>query len=349
MKNTITLFLLALCIGSSAGAQNADRKIVYPEHYWGDADLYLDKQHEALLSHVNVVLKKHPPTLPAHPGRKSALHMIDAVLHDVKAPERNSVQTFFHGRMKLALAELAETEVDTGAVIWKLYDHGFIVRTKSVTIAFDLIRGHSAKADGFAVSDELMEKIVVECDVLFISHHHGDHADETVVGMFLAQGKPVAAPSNILADKPIHAKITHLERTPHVKQKIPLKNSGLSLDVVTYPGHQGDLENNVSLVFTPEGMSFCHTGDQANDGDFAWIDEVRKHHKVDILMPNCWTTDMVRLAEGFNPAVVITGHENELGHTIDHREPFWLTYRRFPTDKYPLMLMAWGESFRYEP
>lgn len=57
-------------------------------------------------------------------------------------------------------------------------------------------------------------------------------------------------------------------------------------------------------------------GDQSNEDDFQWIDEVGIHHVVDVLMPNCWTTDIAGVAKGFNPAIIITGHENEMGHTI---------------------------------
>jgi hypothetical protein len=132
------------------------------------------------------------------------------------------------------------------------------------------------------------------------------------------------------------------------------------LKVVVYPGHQGvDIENNVSLVITPEELSFSQMGDQSNVDDFGWIDEVGNHHVVDVLMPNCWTTDIVRVAKGFNPAIIITGHENEMGHTIDHREPYWLTYqRRDGSDRFggsrdvgydtPLILMTWGESYHYK-
>ena len=132
------------------------------------------------------------------------------------------------------------------------------------------------------------------------------------------------------------------------------------LEVIIYPGHQGEnIENNVSLVKTPEGLSFSQMGDQSNSDDFEWIDEVGNNHVVDVLLPNCWTTDIVRVTKGFNPALVITGHENEMGHTIDHREPYWLTYQRQEgSDRFggssevgydtPLILMTWGESYHYK-
>ena len=66
-------------------------------------------------------------------------------------------------------------------------------------------------------------------------------------------------------------------------------------------------------------------------------------------MPNCWTTDIIRMIQGMRPRVVITGHENELGHSIDHREAYWRTYERLEGSPAPCVLMAWGESYHYKP
>ena len=82
--------------------------------------------------------------------------------------------------------------------------------------------------------------------------------------------------------------------------------------------------------------------------DFAWIDGVGNNHKVDVLIPNCWTTDPKRSAEGYNPKLIIPAHENELGHSIDHREAYALNYSRWNVP-YPTLFMTWGESFHYKP
>jgi len=321
---------------------------------------FLNNQAEALLNQASEVFSKFPPNWPEPASRQSALMLLDGVLHDVYAPQRPPVQSFFKTRMRMAIEEIEQTEITNGARIWKLYNHGFVVRTKSVTIGFDLIRGKSARAEGFAISEDYMDRLIKQCDVLFISHRHGDHADEWVAQSFIDQGKPVVAPPEVWKDKSIYQLITHLKREPHTIQTLPIQDGGQSLKVVVYPGHQGaDIENNVPLVITPGGLSFSQMGDQSYSNDFEWIDEVGNNHLVDVLMPNCWTTDIVRVAKGFNPAIIITGHENEMGHTIDHREPYWLTYqRRKGSDRfggnidvgydYPLILMTWGESFHYK-
>jgi len=319
------------------------------KHYWGDVDGFLNRQAEVTLELVRMALVGFPPAFPEPLERRMALLMMDGVLHDVTAPERHAVQEFFHSRMKHVLKELAETHVEMGAMIWKLYNHGFIVRTPTVSIAFDLVRGYSAKAEGFPIPDALLEQIVHHCDVLFISHRHRDHADEHVAQAFLDLGKPVVAPPEVWKGKPIHEKITHLKRDVSNAQELSIRDGEQTLRVVLYPGHQGkSIDNNVPLVFTPEGMSFSQTGDQSNIEDFAWIDKVSQDYSVDVLMPNCWTTDIARMIDGFDPGLVITGHENELGHSVDHREPYWMTYDLLRDSVAPFVMLTWGESFHYQ-
>jgi len=64
-------------------------------------------------------------------------------------------------------------------------------------------------------------------------------------------------------------------------------------------------------------------------------------------MPNCWTPEIIRMADGMKPSIIITGHENELGHSVDHREAYWLTYDHTVDCPYPVLVMTWGESYWY--
>jgi L-ascorbate metabolism protein UlaG (beta-lactamase superfamily) len=287
--------------------------------------------------------------------------MVDAVLHDVYAAKRPAVQEFFHAQINSALKEIENTKVEEGAKIWKLYNHGFIVRTKSVTFAFDLVSGESAEFEGFTLSEDIMKRFIKQCDALFISHRHRDHSDRWIAGQFIAMDKPVVAPSQVWEGEPIHEKITHLKREAHTVQKLPIKNNTMQLEVVIYPGHQmAHHDNNTSMIISPEGITFAHMGDQINEGDFMidydWIDKVKDHHKVDVLIPPCWTNEIYRIVKGFDPKYILPGHENELGHTIDDRVPFWddseyleLTYPELKASNYPWVLMTWGESFHYKP
>lgn len=328
-----------------------------------DENGFMEQQAAALLAAAGETFARVPPALPEPPERRLALLLLDGVLHEEAAATRAAVQAFHKDRIAAATADIERTTVTDGARVWKLYDLGFVVRTPSVTFAFDLVRGVHVADGAFAVDDAVMERLAEECDVMFISHRHVDHADPVVAEAFLSRGKVVVAPPTLWEGEPIHARITHLNREAHAQQMLPVQGGELDLRVVIYPGFQGgddSTPNNVTLVTTPKGIGFMQTGDQSDPRAFTWIDEIAEHHRVDVLMPNCWTTDIARVARGVRPSLIITGHENEMGHTIDHREPYWLTYQRQtgsarfggdPKVGYdtPLLLMTWGESFSYTP
>ncbi len=322
---------------------------------------YMNRQGKMFLDEINKSLTQYSPQYPMPRERYTALLLLDAVLHDPFAAYRPPVQAFFHKRMESLLHQIENTKVEKGAIIWKLYNMGFIVRTATVTLAFDLVRGNSARSKDFELSDKIMNRFVHQCDALFISHRHSDHIDLGVAQEFIRQGKPVVAPPQVWKDKPIYNQIVHLKREAGIKQKLEIQNGVRKLNVVIFPGHQmSKIENNVSLVFTPEGLSFAHMGDQINENefmvDYQWIDKVAEQHHVDVLMPPCWTNEIYRIVKGFDPELVIPGHENELGHPIDDRVPFWgdseyleLTYPQLKNSDYPLLLMTWGESYHYLP
>lgn len=320
-----------------------------PENFFGKPEKYLDWQAKSILNIIESIISKYPPQMNEPQDRQMAMILLDAVFHDEGAPQRNSVQNFHLQRTLSVLEEIENTKISTGVKIWKLYNMGIIIRTKTVTVAFDITRGHSSNSDSFALSNNVIDKIAKHCDVLFISHSHRDHADEDVARIFLDQGKLVITPPDVWKEKEIYSKITHLERKAHEIQNLRLNNKNVDLEVVIYPGHQGaNILNNVVLVITPEQYSVCHTGDQSLDDDFSWIDEVGDHLKVDVLLPNCWTSNPLRISEGFDPRLIIPAHENELGHTIDHREAYALNYSRWDVP-YNKIIMTWGESFQYIP
>ena len=356
MKNLKCLFLLILpfCTGlviaqAAAVDENpvTSRNIDPMQTYWGDIDGFLNRQAQASLDVVQELLRQFPPSLDETLERQAAMMLLDNVLHDEKAPHRPSVQEFFHDRMNLLASELETTWVTTGAMIWKLYDHGFVVRTPSVTLLFDFTRAYSSGDDSFAIPDQLAFRILEQCDAMFVTHRHRDHADAWAAAEFINLGKPVIAPKSVFPEESFNQDLTRLERSTDKKHLLSLQG-GKSISVTAFPGHQGaTLENNVYLVTAPEGFTLLHTGDQSNSDDFSWIDTIGEKHDVDLLLPNCWTTDIERMAEGVSAQLLITGHENELGHSIDHREPNWLTYDRLQEVKTPYILMTWGERYHF--
>lgn len=320
----------------------SERRLLTAPELFDAPDEWIDRS----LQWVDYVLDTYKPGIPEHPMRRAALIRLDDILHIESAPRKELVQKFYRARMQRVIEEIEKTKVTSGMRIWKLYNHGFLVRTASVSFTFDLVPG--TRTPGFAVPADLMERLVAQSDATFISHLHGDHASIDVARMFLAKNKPVVAPEGLWNAMPeMAAKVTYPKRSTEIVHTIG------ALKVVAYPGHQGaTVLNNVHLVTTPEGYSVVQTGDQWNDDkpgtDFDWISHIGRQHKVDVLLPNCWTRDIARIVRGVNPFLVITGHENEMAHSVDHREDYTQTYSRLWGVPYPMVLMTWGESYQYQ-
>lgn len=311
-----------------------------------------DEWIDRSLQWVTYTLDAYQPALIEHPLRRAALIRLDDVLHIPSAPEKPIVQRYYRERMARLVAEIEGTTITQGLRIWKLYNHGFFVRTPTVSFTYDLVPG--VEKLGFTIPPTLMDRLVAQSDATFISHLHGDHANADVARRFLAAGKPVVAPEPLWKDQPALAGgLTVLTRSTATVHDLRVRGGAQVLKVVAYPGHQGaTVLNNVSLVTTPEGFTVVQTGDQWQmdlpGDDFEWLANIGRDRDVDVLLPNCWTHHLDRLVRGIDPRLVITGHENEMGHTVPHREDYTQTYNRLFGIPYPAIVMTWGERFQYD-
>lgn len=378
----VVLLAFAACC-SAYGAQGEARARVNPTLSERD-DHYLSRQAAVFLTRVREVLKNHPPTTEPPVVRQMAFSLLDAVAHEPYAPNRRELIDFYHERIEQAVGEIEASRVEDGARIWQLYNLGYVVRTKTVTLGFDLFRGpartvaqdvtgekaHVPTPD-FPISDALAKRLADQCDVLFISHWHYDHADPYISQEMLSQGKPVIATTETFSREKrydaismdldaVYAGLTRMDRSVHEVQKLTIQQGAVQLDVIVNPGHQGGhLCNNV-IVTTPEGLTFAHNGDQYNDPtnpdhrDFEWIDHVKEHADIDVLMSNCWMDDPLRYVEGTNPKLTILGHMIEMGHEAWDRMPYWgdsvfiqSSYDALLASDHPVLIMAWGESYHY--
>ncbi len=325
----------------------SERRLLVAPELLDAPDEWIDRS----LQWADFILGTYQPGVPEHPLRRAALLRLDDVLHVESAPRKEVVQKWYRARMYRAIEEIERTKVTEGMRIWKLYNHGFLVRTPTVSFTFDFVAG--TQQPGFAMEKEWLARLVAQSDATFISHLHGDHASQEVARLFLEAGKPVVAPEGLWKPLPeFEGKLTYPERSTEKVHRIAVQGGRQVLEVVAYPGHQGaTVLNNVHLVRSPEGYTVMQTGDQWNDDapgtDFDWISHVGRQHAVDVLFPNCWTRGIARMVRGVNPKLVITGHENEMAHTVDHREDNTQTYTRLWGVGYPFVLMTWGEAYGY--
>lgn len=338
MRNILLLCLL-LCTMQVMAQEKTNVK---NGEFWGKSEAYLHKQAFQMFGLIDEALTENPPVVGAPMVRKLALYNLDAMLHETKYDDTEPFYNFVDSRMQKLLAEL-DKPVKKGLKIFKVYNDGFIARTKSTTIAFDVVRGVIQGKE--IIHEEFIKQIVEHCDILFLTHNHGDHADRLVANLFIEAGKPVIAPTNIWPDD---ENIQHLRSDEVIEQEIAL-NNGKKLQIKILPGHQSDMMNNIYVVTTEDKKTIVQTGDQYNKEDMNWL--VNIHQEIprpDALLVNCWTHRMNDLVEGFAPKCVITGHENEMGHTIDHREAFWLTFQKMKEIKRDYIVMGWGEWFLCE-
>ena len=336
-------FLILLALISSTIIASAQQKSAEPVAFWGKEDAYLLKQASHMFNLVDEALTENPPVVGAPMARKLALYNLDAMLHEVKYDNTEPFCNFIDSRIGKVIEDM-KSPVKRGVKIYKIYNDGFVVRTKSANIAFDVVRG-ACKGQQL-LSDEQVDAIVDKCDVLFLSHNHGDHVDKYVVNRFIEAGKPVVAASEIL---PNLDGVTHYRSESEILDKEVKLKSGEELQVKIFPGHQSPMMCNIYVVTTPDKYTVAHTGDQYDKNDMEWIAEIKeKAPKIDALMINCWSYQIADAIKGFDPRYVLSGHENEMGHTIDHREAFWLTFQKLEPVQHDYVVMSWGEWFSFK-
>ena len=322
-----------------------------PVQFWGNASNYVERQAAATLTMADRLLAADAAAGGLYPSdtistnRRAALLLLDQLIHDTRLDGSQIMADFMSARLARALDDMAAPV--EGLKAYKLYNCGTVVRTPGATVAWDICRGPKVKeSDQRLMADSLVSRIVDQCDVMFLTHNHGDHVDRGVVEMFLAAGKPVVAPTEVLKDD---ARVMHVRREERFDTTLTLP-SGVVLPAVFLPGHQDHLQNNIVVVTSPEGYRFTATGDQWLKEDNDWlIDGAEPLPEVDLLMPICWASRLPELVERFNPKAVMTIHENEIAHSIDHREAYWLSADKLREVRRPAALLTWGEWLQLPP
>lgn len=333
---TAILFSFSTLLSVMLSAQD-----IYRRNYSGDIENLLQDQATVIFNEAGKVLAAYPPT--PNPGieRRLALYSLDGLLHDTRLDKGAAFMAYMKSVANNLATELSKNK-PTGSEtrVFKLYNFGYIVQTASMTVGIDLVRGGEEKENLFYIDEAVMRSIVEQCDILLLTHIHEDHASYSVAKMFYEQGKEIIAPGFFWEDLKPLLRVLREDEMIRKKIAVPAKNN--SLDVWVYPGYQGTLENNVYMITLPEGQTIMHVGDQTYYEDL--VEKIKsKALKVDILLMGCAGNIFLAVPE-IKPAIVFIGHENEMEHGIDHREPYWLSFRR-SNGLSPVLVIAWGESY----
>lgn len=300
----------------------------------------------ACLSWAGNTLDANPPNSGDTFLRAQALLMLDEPLHLRSAPELRCVEQFLRSRIDKAIEQMHAESVEEGLTLWKLYNHGWVVKTAHHAWAHDLYEG-SGRA---SISEAQIDAILAQVEALFCSHWHGDQTSIPVLKRALALKKPVFVSPWPEGDwgAQLEAALFGELKDADARRGITVVEPGSSDEAApglvfrAHPGHQGRFVNIVFAVFA-DSLCVVQTGDQFSEEDFAWIDKAAEDRAVDVLLPNVWTLDLRRMIRGFRPRVVVPGHENELGHAFEHREPYDQAYELLNEESTERHVMAWGE------
>ena len=251
---------------------------------------------------IQALLRSNPPCDGNQASRKDAILTLDETLKNDASRWDPGIIAFYENMIGFVESEINEP-VLTGVRIWSMYNHGFIVKTPSTVFAFDLVHGYSSW--DYRIPDSILRQI----QVLFISHKHADHRDNSISHAILDFGGQVVAP---LEDRLIGYDMIY------VSPGDELNVAGLHVKV--YDGLHGGIPVRIFEVTTPEGLKIMHTGDNQTS------ETLPAGVKVDILLLNAWVnedgsapaiTGVRNSINKLTPSLTILGHFQELSHDYD--------------------------------
>lgn len=327
----------------TAAAKDA-REVLKRDKKTENADVWIGET----LGFVDRALCDSPSSEKNASIREAVLRILDYPMHVNRSsrPERENYGTawsqavgdYFQRVLSRAIEGIAVAKVEEGLAVWKMYNMGFVVKSKNRTVGFDIHPGNVQTASKLSRAQQ--ETLADELDILFISHIHGDHLNDAFIQLMLESGKKVVLPA------PIRPELEHrnLVRLYDDYRKETVLSG---IQIRCFPGWQSrDTPMNVYAV-TLDGHTVSHNGDNCRRDIYS---EIPKHSQVDILLANCWSGYPV-YRKATQPKLTITGHENELAHTVSHRESFLKTFTQLAEIGNPptVRILQWGESIVWQP
>jgi len=322
-------------------------------------------------------LDAYPPSETHAQIRQSLFRLLDYPLHidnyDAQTPRAaadvfvSAVRVQFDTAKNRVLTELTSQTASEGAAVWKLYNMGFVVKTRLHAFAIDIasgprvcatpppaIKGDPRSPENRATieawrdeidrmppvwTDAEIDRLTDALDALFITHPHGDHYHPAIVCAMLRKRKPVVAPFDWTASRMGALAPRFDELRPAIEScflsrtdtgDTPVDVAGLRVAMLA--GHQDKSTPNTVYWIESDGVRIVHNGDNCERGAEARLSNLPA---APIIFANCWS-GLPAFVSAVAPTTgaaavrqtVIPGHENEMGHGVSHRESWRELYSR---------------------
>lgn len=305
---------------------------------------------------VNTLKEMYPPQVDDGQFeammRRNTLRLLDYPLHfdnfAKTSPEGieafNAVtNTYLNDARQQVLQWLEQPKPEAGQLdITLVYNMGVLIRSSEKTIAIDI------RWDG--TKDEA-QKIAENIDMLFLTHPHSDHYSPIMLQAAINAGKPVVLPCQLKDWQNDKAIIIDKELTAPKELNF--------VRICSLRGDQGEnIPNNVYLIEF-NGWRILHQGDNE-----VWDiqEKLSEMPRADVIIAPSWNGIQNLLTpalkapryRGQGEPLFLPLHNNEMRHTVDHRESYWELFNRKDrmgntTYHYPpFVLLDNGDNYIYE-
>ena len=304
------------------------------------------------------------------PELRAALRLLDFPLHvdnysptNVTEVERKAFESCAIAYARRAatrvLKETKDAVIQPGTLrAWHVYNMAYVLKGTKHTVLIDFTP-YPFSMDGTQKTwtDAMWCDLADLGDVLVVTHPHRDHTSYPLMAKMRGQGKSLVLPCVMTnrADGTVyaHGGNVHVLASDHA--------DGVEIGGVrfwNFMGAQDSVPCNTYLMEI-DGVRVADNGDSSSK-EREW--NLTKCPPADIIISSTWSlvTNIVRACQatpGFrnDRAIFLPSHENEIMHSVPHRESYRELYEspvrlgcpdfRFPRT-FPL---AWGESVLYDP
>ncbi len=286
------------------------------------------------LNEVRDKLLANPPVYGDSSIRRTCFSVLDEKFKSESAGWDPAIEDFYNGMLENVVSDISNP-CSGLAVIYKMYNHGFIVKLQDMIIAFDLV-------PGMITWDLIPQEVLERIDVLLVSHVHSDHFNSTILDQVINLGGTVIIPEEI--NYPGATKLA--------------ANDSIIISGVKIIAHDGlhSVPVRIYEVTSPLGIKIMHTGDNQTSETLP-----ENIEDLDILLLNSWVnessgdisniTGMYNCLQKLKPSLMIPGHCNELWHSPSQRYAYDSVFVLQERHMLPseVRVMAWCEKTIYKP